>query len=84
MIRIEENGVQFELPVKTSAEKIMHALSPTAFELTSISADVRKLFQCIDAKYGRCTALKMFGLIVADIYTVEELDETLKETDEDE
>lgn len=84
MINIKEDRIEFAFPVRTKSEKIMYELSPSSFELACISADIRKLFQGIDSKYGRCASLKLFGMIVVDIYTNEELDEALKETDEDE
>lgn len=79
MITIKDDGCEFKYPVNTDLRKVMNALSPIAFEKACISADVRQLMICIDNEYGKRTALKMFGMVVADIYTDEDLEQADKE-----
>lgn len=84
MITIKENGCEFQYKVATIEQKAMNEISPKAYELACISADVHTLMGCIDKKYGKLTALKMFGMVVARMYTLEEIEQAYKEINENE
>lgn len=84
MITIKENGCEFQYKVETTEQKIMNELSPKAYELACISADIHTLMGCIDKKYDKGTALKMFGMVVARMYTIEEIEQADKEINENE
>lgn len=84
MITIKENGCEFQYKVETTEQKIMNEISPKAYELACISADVHTLMNCIDKKYGKLVALKMFGVVTSRMYTIEEIDQADKEINEDE
>ncbi len=77
MIKVDETGVELKYEVDTSEKQVMCAISRSAFELASITNDIRILMLCIDQKYGECSALRSFSLAVADIYTTEDIDKVL-------
>lgn len=84
MITIKNDGCKFEYKIDTAEKKAMNALSPKAFELAYISSDVDTLMHCIDKKYGKGSALKMFGMVIANMYTLEEIAQADKEINENE
>lgn len=79
MIKIVENRCEFQYKVDTNEKKVMNTLSPTSFEKACITADVHTLMGAIDQKYGKGTALTLFGLAVSHIYTEEEIEKATKE-----
>lgn len=82
MIKINNNGCEFKFSVNTELEKVMNTLSTTSFEKACITSDIRTLMECIDQKYGKGTALRMFGLASSHVYTVEDIEEADKEIDD--
>lgn len=79
MIKIDKDGLQIKYAVDTDEKKAMCAISQSAFELACIAADFRIGMKCIDQKYGKGSALKLFGVVTADIYTLEEIEKADKE-----
>lgn len=84
MIKINYDGCEFQYKVDTLKAKTMNEISPSAFELACITADVHTLMGCIDKKFGKGVALKVFGMASARMYTLEEIEQADKEINENE
>lgn len=82
MITIKEDRCEFMYLVDTDTKKVMNAISPQGFEKACISADIKQLMLCIDKNYGKGTSLRMVGMVMADIYTDEDIEEADKEINE--
>jgi len=83
MIKITENSLEVEIPVKTEADKLMCSISKEAFEMASISAHISVMMATLIQKYGKERTLHMFTIPMTNLYETEDFDNALNSEEEE-